>query len=54
MSTPKTNRKARLRVRVKPDEVAEAVGHVMRQRIRRLTDTELGRLVLLLTTGRAK
>ena len=40
------------RPRVTPAQVAEAIGYVMRKKIRHLTDEQLGRLVLLWTTGR--
>lgn len=51
--TPKTRRKHAAKPKVTHAQVAEAIGHAMRYRLARMTDAELGRFVLLLTTGRA-
>jgi len=45
-------RRPKPRVKVTHEEVAEAIGYVMRKRLRRMSDAEIGRWVLLLTTGR--
>lgn len=50
--TPKTRRKHRAKRTVTHAQVAEAIGHAMRGRLLRMTDAQLGRFILLLTTGR--
>lgn len=51
--TPKTRRKHAAKPRVTHAQVAEALGHALRYRLAKMTDVQLGRWVLLLTTGRA-
>lgn len=55
MSSAKTRLKAsRYTIKVTRDMVAPAIGAELRKRFARMTDAQLGRLFLFLSTGRAK